>query len=125
MIGLKRFIRQGFVFSVVGHVGLLLGLLFVGAGGIRSVPPEAMTVEIVPSNEAPPIETRQVEGTPLELDLVRVGGVIRFRKGERHRGAAPAQIGRTVAATSASPFEPAAQRQPGGRTAADGTACTA
>ena len=41
MIGLKRFIRQGFVFSVVGHVGLLLGLLFVGAGGVRSVPPEA------------------------------------------------------------------------------------
>jgi hypothetical protein len=66
MIGLKRFIRQGFVFSVVGHGGLLLGLLFVGAGGVRPVPPKAMTVEIVPSNEAPQIETRQVEGTPLD-----------------------------------------------------------
>jgi hypothetical protein len=66
MIELKRFIRWGFVFSVVGHGGLLLGLLFVGTGGVRSVPPEAMTVEIVPSNEAPQIETRQVEGTPLD-----------------------------------------------------------
>ena len=80
MIGLKRFIGQGFVFSVVGHVGLLLGLLFFSAGGVRSVPPEAMTVEIVPSNEAPQIETpqiespqietRQVEGTPLELTSI-------------------------------------------------------
>jgi len=66
MIGLKRFIRQGCVLSVVGHGGLLLSLLLVGAGGVRSVPPEAMTVEIVPSNEAPQFETRQVDGTPLD-----------------------------------------------------------
>jgi hypothetical protein len=65
MIGLKRFICVEFVFSLVAHVGLLLGLLFVGAGGVRPVPPEAMTVEIVPSNQAPQIETN-VEGTPLD-----------------------------------------------------------
>jgi hypothetical protein len=66
MVGPKRFIRWELVVSVVGHGCLLLGLLFVGAGGIRSVPPAAMTVEIVPSDEAPQIETRQVEGTPLD-----------------------------------------------------------
>jgi hypothetical protein len=71
MIGLKRFIRPDLVFSVIGHVGfLLLGLLFFGAGAERPVPPEAMTVEIVPPNEAPPFEPphteTQVEGTPLE-----------------------------------------------------------
>lgn len=66
MVALKRFIRPGFVFSVVGHGGLLLGLLFVGPGGVQSVPPEAVTVEIVPSNEVPQIETTQVEGTPLD-----------------------------------------------------------
>jgi hypothetical protein len=65
-IGLKPFTRQGLAFSVVAHVGLLLGLLVVGAGGVRSVPPEAMTVDIVPSNEAPPIDSSWVDGTPLE-----------------------------------------------------------
>jgi hypothetical protein len=64
-IGLERFTRQGFVFSAVAHAGLLIGLLVLGSGGVRSVPPEAMTVEIVPSNEAPPIEP-QVEGTPFD-----------------------------------------------------------
>src|SRR5260370_42308634 len=59
-------LRLRFVFSLVRHGCLLLGLLFVGAGGGRSVPPEAMTVEIVPSDEVPQIETRQVEGTPLD-----------------------------------------------------------
>jgi hypothetical protein len=66
MFGLNRVIRPGFYFSVVAHLGLLLGLFFVGAGGIRSVPPEAMTVEIVPSDEAPQVEAKQVEGTPLD-----------------------------------------------------------
>jgi hypothetical protein len=66
MIGLKRFTRTGFVFSVVGHGCLLLSLLFVGAGGFQSAPSETVTVEIVPSDEAPQIETRQVEGTPLD-----------------------------------------------------------
>ena len=99
-------------------------LLFFNAGGVRSVPPEAMTVEIVPSNEAPQIETpqietpqietRQVEGTP--LDLTSVGSEVSSdsEKGSATAELAPAQIGRTVAATSTSPFGPAAQRQPGG-----------
>jgi hypothetical protein len=65
-MALKRFIRWELVFSIVGHGCLLLGLLFVGAGGVRSVPPEAITVEIVPSDESPQIDTRQVEGTPLD-----------------------------------------------------------
>jgi hypothetical protein len=66
MIGPKRFIRWEFLFSVVGHGCLLLGLLFVGARGVRPVPPEAMTVEIVPSDEAPQIDTSHVDGTPLD-----------------------------------------------------------
>jgi hypothetical protein len=72
MIGLKRFIRPGFIFSVVAHVGaLLLGLLVFGAGEVHPPPPETMTVEIVPPSEAPPVETaqteaHQIEGTPLE-----------------------------------------------------------
>jgi hypothetical protein len=66
MFGLKRVIRPGLGFSVIGHAGLLLALLFIGAGGVRSVPPEAMTVEIVPSDEAPQIEAKEVEGTPLD-----------------------------------------------------------
>jgi hypothetical protein len=53
-------------FSVLGHGCLLLALFLVGAGGVRSIPPAAMTVEIVPSDEAPQIETPQVEGTPLD-----------------------------------------------------------
>jgi hypothetical protein len=71
LIGLKRLGRHGFALSMVGHVGLLLGLIFIGSSGVRSLPPEAMTVEIVPSDEAPQTETPQaeakhVEGTPLE-----------------------------------------------------------
>jgi hypothetical protein len=66
MVGLKGSIRWGFVFSVVGHGCLLLGLLLVGAGGVRPLPPEAVTVEIVPSDEAPQIDTGQVDGTPLD-----------------------------------------------------------
>src|SRR5262252_4184858 len=69
MIGSRRFIRTGFVFSMVAHGGLLLGLLFVGSGGVRSTPPEAITVEIVPSVEAQS-ETRQVEGTPFNSTLL-------------------------------------------------------
>jgi hypothetical protein len=65
MIGSERFIRREIVFSVVAHGCLLLGLLLAGAGGVRSVPPEAMTVEIVPPSEAPQTETN-VDGTTLE-----------------------------------------------------------
>jgi len=73
MIGLKRFVRPDVVVSAIGHVGvLLLSLLVVGAGADRHVPPEAMTVEIVPPSEAPPFEAPEtetpphVDGTPLE-----------------------------------------------------------
>jgi hypothetical protein len=63
MIGLKRFIRPGFIVSTIGHVGaLMLGLLFVGANSFESIPPDAMVVDIVPPNEVP-----RLEGTPSEL----------------------------------------------------------
>jgi hypothetical protein len=63
MIGLKRFIRPAFIVSVIGHVGaLLLGLLFVGANSLESMPPEAMVVDIVPPNEVP-----RLAGTPSDL----------------------------------------------------------
>lgn len=66
ILGLKRFISRDLVFSLVGHAGLLLGLLVASAGGVPHIPPQAMTVEIVPSSEAPEIETENVNGTPLE-----------------------------------------------------------
>jgi hypothetical protein len=66
MIQSKWFARPGLVFSAVVHAGLLLALLFVGASGVRSVPPEPIAVEIVPSDEVPQPETEQVEGTPLD-----------------------------------------------------------
>jgi outer membrane biosynthesis protein TonB len=71
MIKLKRFIHPGLAISVLGHFGLLaLGLLFVGANVLNSMPteptaailPEATVVDIVPPNEAP-----RFEGTPSEL----------------------------------------------------------
>jgi len=67
MFGLKRFIRPGFVISVVGHVGaMVLGLHFVGANSFVSKPPDAkppdaMVVDVVPPNEAP-----RLEGTPAD-----------------------------------------------------------
>ncbi len=67
MIGVKRFIRPAFLASVLGHGGLLLGLLYVGANGVRRPPPEAMAVEIVPASELSQNDTDKVEGTPLEL----------------------------------------------------------
>jgi len=42
-----------------------VGLLLVGAGGMKSVPPDAMSVEIIPASEAPQVETN-IDGTPLE-----------------------------------------------------------
>jgi hypothetical protein len=62
----KRFVHLGLVVSVVLHAGLLLALLFVRSNGVQPVPPESITVEIVPSDEAPQPETEQVEGTPLD-----------------------------------------------------------
>jgi hypothetical protein len=67
MIDWKRYIRPDLVFSVIGHVGvLLLGLLVFGASGSKPPPPEAMTVDIVSASELPQTENDQVDGTPLE-----------------------------------------------------------
>jgi hypothetical protein len=67
MVRLKRVIRRDIILSVGVHAGLLLGLFVIASGGVRPVPPpEAMTVEIVPANEAPPIQNDHVDGTPLE-----------------------------------------------------------
>ncbi len=53
--------------SAVGHIGLLLAVLFfAGAGGVRFVPPETIAVELVPADEAPSNESEHVEGTPLD-----------------------------------------------------------
>jgi len=67
MIGLKRFIRPGFVVSLTGHLGVLvLGLAVVAASSSQSKPPEAaltdaMLVDVVPPNEVP-----RLEGTPAD-----------------------------------------------------------
>lgn len=55
MTGLKRFFRDGYVFSVAAHLGvLLIGLLVFGGGENWPAPPEPMAVELVPPDEAPP-----------------------------------------------------------------------
>src|SRR5262249_26946496 len=68
MIGLRRFIRGEIIVSAVLHAGLLVGLFALGTNGVRSVPPEAMVVEIVPASEAPQPAQPEMnfEGTPLE-----------------------------------------------------------
>jgi hypothetical protein len=65
-MGLRRLVRPAVVFSAVGHGGLLLALLFVNTNGVRSVPPEPITVEIVSPDEVPESKAQQVEGTPLD-----------------------------------------------------------
>jgi len=88
MIGLKRFIRSGFVISLGGHLGILvLFLLLVALSSMGSrqpdppKPPDAMVVDIVPPAEAPqaesnpsdvkpnvkPDEVPRPEGTPSDL----------------------------------------------------------
>src|SRR5215470_13153371 len=54
MIRWERFSRYGLALSAVGHVALLLGLTYIGASAVQPIPPEAMTVEIVPPSETPP-----------------------------------------------------------------------
>jgi len=63
MMGLKRFIRPEFVVSVIGHLGGLLVLLFVGAGSIKSKLPNAMMVELVPPNEFARLQGPPVDAT--------------------------------------------------------------
>jgi hypothetical protein len=70
-IGWERFSRSGVALSVVGHVALLLGLTYIGAGAVKPIAPEAMIVEIVPPSEAPaspaPADREMnVDGTLLE-----------------------------------------------------------
>src|SRR5258708_16123958 len=52
-IGWERFSRSGVALSVVGHVALLLGLTYIGAGAVKPIAPEAIIVETVPPIEAP------------------------------------------------------------------------
>jgi hypothetical protein len=71
MIGLKRFIRPGFVISAAIHLGALL--LFLGANAFMSTPPkaappqtapaDAMLVDIVPPKEAPRFEGNPADST--------------------------------------------------------------
>lgn len=62
MIGLKRLIRPGVVISGLAHVSAVaVGLLAGGALPWKSVPPEAMVVEIVRPDEAP-----RLEGAPAD-----------------------------------------------------------
>jgi hypothetical protein len=53
MIEWERVSRYGVALSAVGHVALLLGLIYIGASAVKPVAPEAMVVEIVPPSEAP------------------------------------------------------------------------
>jgi hypothetical protein len=71
----RRFIRPDVVFSVFGHLAILLvGLLVFGAGSVRPPPPEPMAVELVPPDEAPPPpqiqqaqqESQHIDGTSEE-----------------------------------------------------------
>jgi hypothetical protein len=65
MTRLKRLVRPGLLLSAVLHGGLLGGALLAGMMA-RVQPPEAVTVEIVPSDEVPQLDTQHVEGTPLD-----------------------------------------------------------
>src|SRR5271166_2898292 len=56
----RQYIRPDVVFSVIGHLAILLvGLLIFGAGTVRPPPPEPMAVELVPPEEAPPPPVQQ------------------------------------------------------------------
>lgn len=90
MTGLKQLVRPAIIISVVGHVAVLtMGLHFVGASPSRAIPPDAMVIDIVPSDEAP-----RFEGTP--SDLHTSGSQVRPRPGNANMDAQP-------------PPEPAAQ----------------
>ena len=129
MIRLKRFVRPDVIFSAIGHVGvLLLSLLVFGAGAERRAPPEAMTVEIVRPDEAPPFETpqsetRHVDGTPLEskssgseVSSASAKGSASTDRPERKATAPPSpELTRTASLATqppaASPEEPETQPQ--------------
>jgi hypothetical protein len=58
MFGFSRVIRSGFCISVVAHLGLLLGLFFVGAAGGREQRPRNHEAERL-SGPGPPSRTPQ------------------------------------------------------------------
>jgi hypothetical protein len=71
----RRFIRPDLVFSVLGHLAILLvGLLVFGVGSERPPPPEPMTVELVPPEEAPPPPTQQAQNEPQEEQAQHIDG---------------------------------------------------
>ena len=83
MIGLKRFIRPAVVISVIGHVAvLMMGLHLVGANPSQAIPPDAMVIDIVRSDEAP-----RFEGTP--SDLHSSGSQVQLRPGNASADARP------------------------------------
>jgi hypothetical protein len=58
----RKYIRPDLVFSVIGHLAILLvGLLIFGAGSTKPPPPEPMAVELVPPDEAPPPPTQHAQ----------------------------------------------------------------
>jgi hypothetical protein len=65
----RRFIRPDVVFSVLGHLALLVvGLLVFGAGTVRPPPPEPMAVELVPPEEAPPPPIQEAQDEQQHVD---------------------------------------------------------
>jgi hypothetical protein len=83
MTGLKQFIRPAILVSIIGHVVILaMGLHLVGAHPSQTIPPDAMVIDIVPSDEAP-----RFEGTP--SDLHKSGSQMQPRPGNANTDARP------------------------------------
>jgi hypothetical protein len=65
----RQYIRPDVVFSVIGHLAILLvGLLIFGAGTVRPPPPEPMAVELVPPSEAPPPPVQEAQEQAQHVD---------------------------------------------------------
>jgi hypothetical protein len=65
----RKYIRPDLVFSVIGHLAILLvGLLIFGAGTVRPPPPEPMAVELVPPSEAPPPPVQEAQEQAQHVD---------------------------------------------------------
>ena len=83
MTGLKQFIRPAILISVIGHVAVLAtGLHLVVAHPSQAISPDAMVIDIVPSDEAP-----RFEGTP--SDLHKSGSQMQPRPGNANTDARP------------------------------------
>jgi hypothetical protein len=71
----RKFIRPDVVFSVIGHLAILLvGLLVFGAGSVRPPPPEPMAVELVPPEEAPPPPIQEAQNETKQDETQHVDG---------------------------------------------------